>query len=353
MRTFIDRIFRPHAFVCIFLTVFCSFPGPAVAKTSHGNWQWYQPPGMVCGNGSATGFAVNAVAGSKRTVAYLEGGGACNSQDSCFGAKPTAKFMQGYTEEDFDAWIKSSLSSTNLFARNDPNNPFRNDTIIYVPYCTGDLHAGNKVAPYGAHHMGFGNIQKVIDVVHGAFAADESIDLVLTGASAGGCGALYNLYRVQQSFPQARMTMVDDSCPLLPEPYDMHVVNGPDDPWGLQDTLPLGCTGCLEDLNGLYAYYAQTMPHTRMSHIEALQDAVISGYYGVAGTRLAKGLLALQATVEGNPNFKFYLTPAAQHKYLTGTGVPSLGDTVVRNTSIAQFLAEQLSDDPDWASVTP
>ena len=41
-----------------------------------------------------------------------------------------------------------AYSSTLFFKRDRPNNPFRDATFVYVPYCTGDMHSGNTTHEY-------------------------------------------------------------------------------------------------------------------------------------------------------------------------------------------------------------
>ncbi len=48
-----------------------------------------------------------------------------------------------------------------LFDRGDGDNPFADASYVFVPYCTGDLHAGSRVAMYlvdgqptKGHHFG-------------------------------------------------------------------------------------------------------------------------------------------------------------------------------------------------------
>eukprot|EP00937_MAST-01D_sp_MAST-1D-sp2_P004789 g4789.t1 len=65
----------------------------------------------------------------------------------------------------------------------DGRNPVANWTRVFVPYCTGDAHCGNKTASYGIHHKGFANAHTA---VQWAYKNAPSPDTVfVTGISAG------------------------------------------------------------------------------------------------------------------------------------------------------------------------
>lgn len=94
--------------------------------------------------------------------------------------------------------------------------------IVYVPYCTGDVHTGNKVATYGDadpvnpityYHRGFKNGEAVANWV-GRYLPKQD-QLLVTGFSAGGVGAtaMYGLIRLADQPKQS--AMLADSGPLF------------------------------------------------------------------------------------------------------------------------------------------
>ena len=82
----------------------------------------------------------------------------------------------------------------NFLQRNDVNTPTHDFNMVYVPYCTGDVHTGNNVIVYDDplgeqasvtfHHAGHDNMQKVISWVDGQFTHVPR--MLVTGCSAGG-----------------------------------------------------------------------------------------------------------------------------------------------------------------------
>lgn len=99
--------------------------------------------------------------------------------------------------------------TTGLFNRQGFGNPFKDYNDVFVPYCTGDLHAGTKVTTYGSKatsHVGFLNMSAYLKRLVPTFPDAERI--FLFGSSAGGFGVGVNWYRVQGAFPAARVDLV-------------------------------------------------------------------------------------------------------------------------------------------------
>ena len=85
-----------------------------------------------CRDGSSTGFGINPSNASKKLMIFLEGGGACFNAVTCL-VNPSAFSGNNYTG-----------SSAGIFNRADIANPVKDWNFVDVPYCTGDVHAGNN-----------------------------------------------------------------------------------------------------------------------------------------------------------------------------------------------------------------
>ena len=100
-------------------------------------------PESACHDGSPTGFAIN-VQDTSDLFIFFEGGGACWDYLTCVVAPvPRHHGPVGATE-----WAARQQMLPEPFDRTRATNPFRNATMIYIPYCTGDLHVGDNVATY-------------------------------------------------------------------------------------------------------------------------------------------------------------------------------------------------------------
>ena len=320
-----------------------------MAATGQKRWAWTPVAGTACGNGSATGFGTYPGTDPTQLVIFLQGGGACNDARTCGvdGSMGQAMHINGYNELDFRTEI--------LFLGEFRNSPLYqaapNATFVYIPYCTGDLHAGDHVADYGVYHRGYRNLGLDLAAILPSFPNLEKV--VLAGASAGGYGALYNFYRVQQLVGDVPVSMIDDSGPFLPPPWATPAA-AVVEPWGLASTVPPNCDGCLDDGKGnlglykLFEYYAHVMPGRRGSLISSLHDTVLADYYDTGGVELAAGLTDLANNhVLMNPDFHVYYVDSSRHVWLGKIG------NLTPDPEVAAFLRAQIDNAADWGDVWP
>lgn len=312
-------------------------------------WTWVPFDDAFCANGAPTGIGANITDKSKKVVIYLMGGGACWDNLTCYLAKTAVNIESGYGEAQFNQ-DKGGLSGS-LFNRDDPKNPVRDASYFFVPYCTGDVHAGNNPeAVYGGKktmHVGFKNMEAYLKRIVATFPAAERV--VLSGSSAGGFGAGLNWWQVQEAFGDARVDLIDDSGPPLPPPYLSDSLEGQwRAAWNLNATLPEGCTECQNDLSGIFGFYAQNLPKNRASLLSYTNDQVIATYFQISQDQVAEGLGVLAAELDGYENTRYY--------YVSGNSHVLLGDPagVSQNgVVLLDWLTQMETDDPAWASVKP
>ena len=100
----------------------------------------------MCGNGSQYKFFVNYKEGAKDLMIMLEPGGACWDYDGCSGKSDLGAAHPDGIPDDL---MKDSGQSANIspLIRRDVEGPTQDFNMVYVPYCTGDVHGGD---PAGA-----------------------------------------------------------------------------------------------------------------------------------------------------------------------------------------------------------
>ena len=154
----------------------------APLPSPEGEWTYSEVDGAKCGNGSPIGVLINRSSTSKRLVIYLEGGGACWDPLTC--GNGFAEYVHsGIPQGDLDAFT-TSLGTQGIFSRSDDDNPFKDASFAYIPYCTGDLHSGNNAsAPDGVQHVGAVNVEA--DVLRILPTFKDVSDVVLTGTPEG------------------------------------------------------------------------------------------------------------------------------------------------------------------------
>jgi hypothetical protein len=181
--------------------------------------------GAFCRDGRPAGVTVKPT-GSKDLFLYVEGGGVCFDVPNC-GANGAA-FHDEYIEDTHRA-----LPTAGLFDTTNAANPIAGWNVVYVPYCTGDMHLGtnpnghvplvvngNEVPggdPTRLQFVGRINLNLILQSVVATFPDVQRI--LVAGASAGGVGALGSVIPIEQAFAKAghhpQIVLIDDSGPPL------------------------------------------------------------------------------------------------------------------------------------------
>ncbi|MCA9505058.1 MAG: hypothetical protein KC616_18350 [Myxococcales bacterium] len=197
-------------------------------------WQRVEIPGTVCSDGSQYKFFVYDNPASDDLVLYFEGGGACWDYPSCSGQQGIlgAANPNGISDDYITGFAARYVSP--IVNGADPGLPLRSKDIIatngwdvvFMPYCTGDVHVGNNVQTYTDptgqnppitfRHAGFVNTQAALAYLAGRF---PDIDrLLVSGFSAGGVATAAGYYEARTTLDPAQGFMLNDSGPLFPAP---------------------------------------------------------------------------------------------------------------------------------------
>ena len=197
-------------------------------------WDQVELPDTVCGNGSQYKFYVRDSETSNNLLFYFEGGGACWTYGGCTGEAGIlgAANPNGIIDDYMDE-LKQKYA-TPLVNGADPGLPFRSRTdlptkdwdIVFMPYCTGDVHTGSSEVVYTDpdgveppvtwHHKGGDNTLAAIDYAATRFPNVNK--LLVSGYSAGGAGTAATYYFVRDGLDPEAGYLLNDSGPLFPAP---------------------------------------------------------------------------------------------------------------------------------------
>ena len=252
-------------------------------------WTWLkiEIPGTVCGNGSQYKFWVNWSDTSDNVALFFEPGGACWDYPGCNGETPLgAANPDGLGDDHIDLW---SLHSP-LIRRDDPGNPVADWNLVFIPYCTGDVHTGNAAATYADpdmqdpdleyQHAGHNNMMAVTDWLDWRFP--EIPEMFLTGCSAGGAGSLVNYYFLRSQLNvTGRGYLLNDSGPIFPS--ELH--SGPlhskiRESWSLDSILMLlpEFAELQDDFGTINTLIADEFPEDRLAITYFIRDYNYSRY---------------------------------------------------------------------------
>jgi hypothetical protein len=196
-------------------------------------WQKVALPGTKCGNGSQYKFFMRKTS-SPNLLFFFEGGGACWDYDTCSGragvlgaANPNGiadDYMTQFTAKYVSPLVNGA--DPGIPGRSRTDLPTKDWNIVYMPYCTGDVHIGNRQTTYTDttggqppltwNHAGYTNTTAAISYAHAQIPSVNK--LLVTGFSAGGTATAAGYYFVRNGINPTRGYYLDDSGPVFPAP---------------------------------------------------------------------------------------------------------------------------------------
>lgn len=319
--------------------------GPAIAAPAE-TWTWVDFPDTTCGNGQPTGLAVNLTSRSQDVLVYFQGGGACWDKATCLQLQTAINIDTGYTTASFAAEPEVQAA---YFSRADATNPVKDASYVFVPYCTGDIYAGDAVQSYDpanptlqVHHRGARNVQAYLRRLVTTFLAATRV--WVTGSSAGGYGAQVNYSRFATAFPDAEVAMLADGAQTV-QPSGARWTTMTT-AWNAQ--FPAACPACATDFPSLADYLFTTFPHGRFALLASDQDQTLRTFFGYTPADFAVQTNALLTTrYDPRPNAKyFFLQHSAQHTMLGQYDTEAIGSVTLK-----AWLGQWARGDAGWASV--
>src|SRR6185369_6290442 len=102
-------------------------------------WSWVPFPDTRCGAGTPAGIGINPTSKSDKLLIYLMGGGGCFTPQECTpGCNPMfqhcAANLDGYDQNKLSQEL-GSFQPGSLFDRASAENPFKDYSFVFVPYC--------------------------------------------------------------------------------------------------------------------------------------------------------------------------------------------------------------------------
>jgi hypothetical protein len=294
-------------------------------------------PGTGCALGTPFSFWVHR-GSPQRLAIYLRGGGACWSRANCDPER-----------EPTYVWSirESEPPDQGLLALDHPDNPLGGATVVYVPYCTGDVHLGAREVRYedgfAVRHRGRDNVQAALDW---AFSAVSSPAVVLVaGESAGSLPSPVYALAAARRYPDARIVQLGDGAGAFRAAPSFAL-------WGAIDPLRRDPAFAAFDpadpsYLALYELAGIAVPRMRLAQINAADDAVQRRFLELRGhtdTRvhawLHRNLTHLRGAL---PGFRSYSMTGTAHTVLLS---PQFYTTSVESVPLSEWVARLLAGAP-------
>jgi hypothetical protein len=324
--------------------------GPPI-QVPDSSWTWVDFPDSTCDDGSPTGLGVSFT-GSPNLAIVLGLGGLCWDATTCWVQNTAVHGPFGPTQ--FANAVGFFAGS--ILDRTVPGNPLADWNLVTVPYCTGDVHAGNNVMMYDTgsavhehRHAGYANLLAFLRRLRPTFPNASKV--VLAGISSGGFGTLFDFATVRARWPSAQAYLLDDSGPLIPSAtFDDTFIASWFSSWRLDlVTDPLCGLACRDDLSLIFPALAALYPNDRMALVSSLQDAPVRNVFQLGPDQFEDAMLTLAVDrLEPTANFRYYLVPGQTHAQLANPAGVS-----VDGVPLLTWITRLVTDDPSWIDVTP
>jgi hypothetical protein len=291
-------------------------PGVAAPGAPGSDWSYHEVDGAVCRDGSPAGYYFRP-GSDPNLLIFLNGGGVC--YDDFFCSINPANVNESLPGETLVGATLDQVGSALLPVRQTPpeegilsrdgKNPVHDYSMMFVPYCTGDVFAGTKHdAPVITSELmppqqfvGYTNLGLFYDDLDPSVIAAEKV--VLAGASAGSFGVLLNYDRTQEFFKDGKVVAVADSGLAFRDPYlEPCLQKIWRELWGLDAILPQDCKGCFNaDGGGLaeglgnYLFKDKYKDRLLGGLISSEQDQIIKLFFsaGLNGCQSSTGAEAV------------------------------------------------------------
>jgi len=188
-------------------------------------WHMVSLPGETsCSDGSE--YAIYIRKGSSNNlILHFSGGGACWDDPTCSSPITIFGALTSGNPKELNMFYYPSLTRllpgiiSGIFDNDSSTNPFSDWNVVYIPYCTGDLHVGNTVATYTSesgpieiHHRGRSNSLAAIHWVKDNFSEPQK--LIVSGESAGAYGSAFWAPYIATQFENSSVYQVSDGALL-------------------------------------------------------------------------------------------------------------------------------------------
>jgi hypothetical protein len=304
-----------------------------------------------------------------KLLVYYQGGGACWENLTC--GIPVCKDGADPIADDPDN------ASTGFADLDNPANPFKDWNVVFVTYCTCDVHFGDADQVYSGllpdvtiSHRGFENAKVVEKFAREHFLNPETI--FVTGSSAGAYGAVFHGAMLHEAWPASRFRILGDAGNGVITP---DFLQNEFDNWNFVDNVPDYIPGVVESITsgeGMVAYIdavANFYPESNWAHYSTSYDGGTGGQTGFYNVMLNDNNPAAalswwegscqfnevmvdqaDATFDRVPdNYRFYVGAGSRHT-MYGNDKVYTDRSGGEDQTIVEWIEDMIAFDPDSSS---
>jgi hypothetical protein len=286
---------------------------------------------------------------SRFTAIWFDGGGIGYNPVNVLYNRTFQPEVDEYIDEDGNI-VAGDLQgaeyvSGGILNTDNPDNPFYGWNIIYVPYCSGDLHWGSRDVYY-PDVMDLYLVDEILVKHHGAdnmFSVlkwmgeniKDPVRLFVSGSSAGSYGILAAFPYLEKMYPKAKMTVLSDAG-IGGLDYESGFLQIAMPTWGvdpdLLDFIPeLGSPFYLTTIVDMMSTFTGVYPNIKFGQYTTAWDATQVMFYNMSKYPMdytmwenwpmqfcAWNAMMSDVTTQlsDKPNFRYYIGPGTDHMVL-------------------------------------
>ncbi len=333
-------------------------------------WDTIAPGGdTICARGADYSFYHRA-GDSDKLMIYFQGGGACWDNETC-----APGYSPGDPDDDFEdfdifsAEVRpsgvQSLENT-LLNPDIAGNPTVDHSVVYVTYCTGDVHTGDVTHDYSyegqdytIHHRGAPNTQAALDWAFAQYPDPEQVFVV--GCSAGSYASIYHVPTIIERYQDVPVVQLGEAGTgsMIPPGWRGYAS------WNYNKNLPEAARSIPLDeyiIPSLYTEVASAYPSATFAQYSAFGDGV-QMFYGafiseleVENERDALGLFwrwtremtnGFELIDDETDNFAYFVEGAISHCTLEGFQGQEFDERQADGVSYINWIDDLLEGDAE------
>jgi hypothetical protein len=284
------------------------------------------------------------------TVVWFDGGGIGYNPINVLYNRTFQPEVDEYVDQDGNI-VAGDLQGVEsvaggIFSTDNPDNPFYGWNIIYVPYCSGDLHWGSSEVAYPDVLGMYPGVNAIPVKHHGAdnmFSVlkwmgenlKDPVRLFVSGSSGGSYGILAAFPYLEQMYPMAKMTVLSDAG-IGAVDNDSGFLQIAMPTWGvdpdLLDFIPeLGSPFYMTTIVDMMSTFADVYPDIKFGQYTTAWDAVQVMFYNMSKYPMdytqweawpsqfcAWNTIMSDVTTQlaDKPNYRYYIGPGTDHMIL-------------------------------------
>jgi hypothetical protein len=298
-----------------------------------------------------------------KLVMYYQGGGACWDPNTCVTLGTFDKDVNPAGSDN------PNNTTTGFGDLTNPSNPFKDWNIVFVSYCTGDIHFGDFNPSYAGtptYHHGWHNARVAEKFAREHFVAPDEV--FVTGSSAGAYGAFFNAPLHREVWPASQMSVLADAGNGI---ITFNFLKFKFPIWNFEAHLPTNIPGVVEsitDFTGIPAFtkaVADYFPDVLWAHYTSSYDGGTGGQTGFYNVMLEaspinwvswwtkscawNSVMVQQAhdtAAEVPSNYRYYIGTGSRHTMYGSNKVYT--DTTGGVPTIVDWVNQMLNRDPLW-----